>query len=423
MPSTYTTNTGIEKPASGEQSGSWGVTVNTNMDIIDRNLNGSVSIALTGTTSTLTTNDGSLSNGHYKVLKFTGTLAATHTVTVDPADAQKIYMVHNATNQTVTFTQGTGVSNASVLAGEFGTVYADGSDECHNLTTLQSIPTAVQDELDTITADDWVTNARIATDAVNADSIAAGAVGASEIADNSVGALQLNVSGNGTSGQYLISDSDGSFSWNTLTINPLNVYDADATTATEIDLGESIRFDDGIGIDVQWTDTSAPSFELEFNLKTDRRHNANADVYTGNTSDYIFFDSSHGIRFYTAGGEDMFLTDAGVLHVDSDIVAYSSTIPSDQRLKENIQPISDALNTVSQLTGYTFNYKKDGRASAGVIAQELEKVLPSAVTERDAVFDDDGETYKTVQYDQLHAVLIEAIKELKAKVEALENGG
>ena len=64
MPSTFTTNTGIEKPGQGEQSGSWGITVNTNMDIVDRALNGKVSITLTGTTSTLTTSDGSLSNGY-----------------------------------------------------------------------------------------------------------------------------------------------------------------------------------------------------------------------------------------------------------------------------------------------------------------------------------------------------------------------
>lgn len=134
MPSSYTVNTGIEKPAQGEQSGSWGTTVNTNMDIIDRAINGVVSLALTGTTTTLTTNDGSTSDGHYKVLVLTGTLAATHTITVDPSDAQKIYYVKNDTNQIVTFTQGTGVNDADVASGTFSIIYADGSDECHNLS-------------------------------------------------------------------------------------------------------------------------------------------------------------------------------------------------------------------------------------------------------------------------------------------------
>ena len=133
MPSTYTQNTGIEKPAQGEQSGSWGTTVNTNMDIIDRAINGVTTIALTGTTSTITTNDGSTSDGQNKLLIFTGTLAAAHTVTIDPADAQKIYFIQNDTNQTLTFTQGTGAATAEVTADEFKIIYADGSDEVGSL--------------------------------------------------------------------------------------------------------------------------------------------------------------------------------------------------------------------------------------------------------------------------------------------------
>lgn len=133
MPSTYTLNTGVEKPASGEQSGSWGSTVNTNMDILDRAINGVVTIPITGTTSTITTNDGSLSDGQNKLLIYTGTLAAAHTVTIDPADAQKIYYIQNNTNQTLTFTQGTGAQTAEVVAADFKIIYADGSDECRSL--------------------------------------------------------------------------------------------------------------------------------------------------------------------------------------------------------------------------------------------------------------------------------------------------
>ena len=61
MASTYTANSGIEKPGSGEQSGTWGTTTNTNFDIIDRVLNGVGSIAITGSRM-LSTSDGSLSD-------------------------------------------------------------------------------------------------------------------------------------------------------------------------------------------------------------------------------------------------------------------------------------------------------------------------------------------------------------------------
>ena len=147
----------------------------------------------------------------------------------------------------------------------------------------------------------------------------------------------------------------------------------------------------------------------------------NVDVQIGNQHDFIHFDEDIGMRFYTAGAEDMRLEDDGDLHVDGNVVAYSTTV-SDERLKQNIEKIDSALDKVSQLNGYTFEYKHDGKKSAGVIAQEVEKILPTAVEEKRLPLQShDGEVYKTVQYDQLHGLLIEAIKELKAEIQELKN--
>ena len=66
MASTYTANLGVEKIGSGEQSGTWGTTTNTNFDIIDRAINGVGAITLSGTSHTLTTSDGILSEGGNK---------------------------------------------------------------------------------------------------------------------------------------------------------------------------------------------------------------------------------------------------------------------------------------------------------------------------------------------------------------------
>ena len=201
--------------------------------------------------------------------------------------------------------------------------------------------------------------------------------------------------------------------------------DGDGTEVTISD-GKEMKFVEGDGIDVNWTDTSTGSdsdpYDLTFSLKTDRRSSSNTDVYTGNSSDYIFFDASHGMRFYTAGAEDMRLEDDGDLHVDRNIIAYSTTV-SDERLKHNIKKIDGALDKLSQINGYTFTYNSDGgKESAGVIAQEVEKILPSAVENKSLVFHGEkGVEYKIVQYDQLHGLLIEAIKELKAEIEALKN--
>ena len=127
MPSSYTSNLAIEKPANGEQVGTWGNTVNDNMDIVDRLTSQVGSIALTGTTHTLTTSgSGALSDGHYSLIKFTGSPGGTCTVTIDPNSIQRIYTIYNTTNQTVIMSQGSG-STVSVPAGEVAQLYADGA--------------------------------------------------------------------------------------------------------------------------------------------------------------------------------------------------------------------------------------------------------------------------------------------------------
>ena len=101
MASTYTGNTGIEKIGSGEQAGTWGTTTNTNFDIIDRALNGVVTLNITGD-KTLTTSDGALSQGHYKVLILSGTPGSGFNVLFDPNDQQKWFFIKNSTGQTAT---------------------------------------------------------------------------------------------------------------------------------------------------------------------------------------------------------------------------------------------------------------------------------------------------------------------------------
>ena len=126
MASTYTANLGIEKPGSGEQAGTWGTTTNNNFDIIDRAINGVLSLTLTGTTTTLTTSDGALSDGGHKVLLLGGSPSGTNTITISPNDQDKVYLVKNSSGQTATFTQGSG-GNASVANGETAWVFADGA--------------------------------------------------------------------------------------------------------------------------------------------------------------------------------------------------------------------------------------------------------------------------------------------------------
>ena len=144
MASTYTVNSGIEKPGSGEQSGTWGDTTNTNFDIIDRVLSGVGSITLSGTTHTLTTSDGSLSDGHYKVLLLGGSPSGTNTITISPNDQDKMYLVKNDSGQSVIFTQGSG-GNVTIINGETAWIFANGAGSGAQVQKASFIPDLVSD--------------------------------------------------------------------------------------------------------------------------------------------------------------------------------------------------------------------------------------------------------------------------------------
>ena len=160
----------------------------------------------------------------------------------------------------------------------------------------------------------------------------------------------------------------------------------------------------------------------EIRLEDDRRRNSTSvDIYTGNTHDYTFYDASIGIRWYTSGSEEMRLENDGDLHVDGDVIAYSTTV-SDERLKDDVETITDACDKVCSLRGVEYTWNKGsrkGHREIGVIAQEVEKVVPEIVHEKKLALVD-GEVYKTVDYEKLVALLIEANKELCNRVETLE---
>ena len=106
-------------------------------------------------------------------------------------------------------------------------------------------------------------------------------------------------------------------------------------------------------------------------------------------------------------------TIAGILSVTDDITAFWS---SDERLKDNIVPVNDGLDRVLTLGGYEFDWNeksnKEGH-DVGLIAQEIQEVLPEAVIERD-------NGYLAVDYHKVIPLLIESIKDLNVKVINLE---
>jgi hypothetical protein len=110
-------------------------------------------------------------------------------------------------------------------------------------------------------------------------------------------------------------------------------------------------------------------------------------------------------------------TTTGLIRATNDVIAYYG---SDERLKTNIQPIAGSLDILSKINGYYFDWvpmegihENEGH-DIGVVAQEIESVLPEIVTTRDNGF-------KAVKYEKLVALLIETNKELLKRIEALES--
>ena len=147
-----------------------------------------------------------------------------------------------------------------------------------------------------------------------------------------------------------------------------------------------------------------------------------SDVQFGNiklaqTDDNTINTSSGNLSLGAIAGSRVAITTnttiTGILSVTDDITAFWT---SDQRLKDNITPIDDPLTKVLSISGNTFNWNEKSNKSGhdvGVIAQEVLEVLPEAVTTRD-------NGYLAVDYHKVVPLLVEAIKELSAKVENLE---
>jgi len=150
--------------------------------------------------------------------------------------------------------------------------------------------------------------------------------------------------------------------------------------------------------------------------------NVAATGYIGRDStDNMTYSNNAHQSFNINGNEEMRLESDGDLHVDGDVIAYSTTI-SDAALKYDINPVEFALDKINQLKGVSYKYKHNDRESAGLLAQDVEKVMPSAVnTKKLPLATGTDKEYKTLHYDSMTAILVEAIKELTAKVKKLES--
>jgi hypothetical protein len=150
-----------------------------------------------------------------------------------------------------------------------------------------------------------------------------------------------------------------------------------------------------------------------------------AQAATGQAASIQFNSGNETLGFFVndASTERVRIQTNGDTHFSGDVVAYSTSI-SDERLKDNIETIPNALDKVNLLRGVSYVWNKGsrkGQKDLGLIAQEVEKVLPEIVREKEmSLIDDSGIAYKTIDYEKMVGVLIEAIKEQQQQIDELK---
>ena len=294
MTSSYTPNKNFDKPAIGDDIGTWGNNVNADWNIADKALGGSVSYSLVSSNQNVSQVDA-----QNQQIVLTGTLGANIQL-IFPSSVGGAWIIFNGTSGSYTVTAITASAGTSVnLPQGYATfVYSDG------------------------------TNIRLAT------------------------------------GDFVLKTGD------TMT-GPLTV-----TTA---------------------------------NITGNAFYGASQTGSVTADSSYIYVRGP-AVSFQNAGGTTTLasIDSSGNLIATANVTAYS-----DARLKTNIRKIYDPLAIIDELNGVTFDWIKSGNPGIGLIAQEVQDAIPEIVVESP-----DG--YLTVAYANLVAVLIEAVKELRDRVEELE---
>ena len=451
MASTYSDRLQIELIGDGEQAGSWGTTTNNNLSqCIEQSIAGVETIAISGAT-TLTTGNGPQTQANNQArqacLIFTGSTAATVTV---PAQ-ENVYHIYNNSSAIITL-RISGTTTDFVMAAETSYLiactgsawHALNDDKVHfagagtisntsgNVTvdsaadiildadganvTIKDGGTAIGDFSNS--SSDFVITASVQ----DKDIIFKGDDGGSAItaltldmsdAAKAIFGGDIEAQANDiTSGGVIKIDVDadaddltGDSATGRLTIGAgedLNLYHGGTNSYIVNDTGDLILDTAGdIQLDADGADIKLLDGGTQFGVIT----NSSSDfVISSSVQDKdIVFKGDDGGSTITALTLDM--SSAGAATFNNDITAFS-----DERLKTDIRTIDNALNLVGDMRGVYFN--RDGVAGTGVIAQEIQDVLPEVVH--------DKQEYLSVAYGNMVGILIEAIKELKKEVETLK---
>jgi len=483
MASTYVNNLRLNELGTGDGSGTWGNTTNSNLELIGEALGfGTEAITTNADTHTTTVADGASDAGRAMYLKYTGTLDSACTITIAPNTMKRMQFIENGTSgsQNIIISQGSG-ANITILPGDTKAVYLDGAGsgaavvdafaslsvvdldvdgtletdafsingtgvtatgaELNYSDTGQAVGVVVASKVVTADANKDVATLRNVTattfigniDAVDGDFDGTLEADAITIAGTAIGSIYSPIAGSGsivTTGALnsgTITSGFGTINNGASTITTTGTVSTGAITAGgNVTRGGTVITDGSITDTGDFTIDVAGDIILdadgaEIFLKNGGVHwgtfltnGTPQNFYIDSTisdGDIIFrgLDGGSGITALTLD-----MSAAGAATFNNDVTAFS-----DKRLKTDISNIENGLDKVMQMQGvyYKRNDVEDARKQIGVLAQDMEAIMPEVVL----TADDEIQT-KSVDYGKLTSVLIEAIKELKSEIDELKKG-
>jgi hypothetical protein len=375
MASTYTTNKAIEKPGYNDYVNSWNVPVNNDWDIIDKCFGGTYSISTTGGTTNI-----SQTNCQNVYILVTGALSSNAILTI-PSGVGGFFIFGNGTTGAYTLTVSSlgGGTSAAVVQGSRAFLFSDGTnvffaDDSRVTSYVASVSFGST----------GLTPATASTGAiVVAGTLAVANGGTGTTTSTGTGSVVLSASPTLTG---TISGANASFSGTLGVTGTLTGTTANFTTTNSSGT-----------ISVTDTGTLGANIKLVGNGAT--TPNKYLGCYNGQ---FRIVSSAYSVALIT-------VDDSGNLVATGNVTAYS-----DSRLKKDVLTIANALEKVKQLRGVEFTRIDTNEKGTGLIAQDVQAIMPQAIQE--------GE-YLSVAYGNLVGLLVEAIKDLSLEVDKLKVRG
>ena len=367
---TYVNNLRLKEIATGDESGTWGTSTNTNLSLIGEALGYNTQDCFSSDAdATTTVADGSSDPARAFYFKITSsaTLSATRTLTLLPNTVSRVMIIENATtgSQSINISQGSG-ANVTIASGATKVIYTDGAGSGASVydaledTNLGGTPT--------------MTNLTV-TSSVTADSVTAPTLTGStsvktpliEFTDGD-DAITIADGGGITAAAGITSTAAAN------TFGATSFNDADITNVGNISV-------DGVLCDAD-SDT-AMTFSTDNTIKFqcagfNQLVISDGAVYPHANNDVDLGSSSY--QFKNAYFDGTVTTDV----IDNSGAIYSGSFvySSDVSLKEDIQTIENPLEKVQQLRGVSYKWKDTGRKDIGLVADEVQEVLPELVVEK-----------------------------------------